>query len=239
MRKELGPINARIPTVLVDGSGDRPGTVRDVVGERVARVVGGLQQQQEQQRRQGLTVIVGSSPQTETETPPCSAVGPPPSPSPSPSPSSAHSPSAVEGGKLGNRVNESRSKISSSCGFHKQWWQRWPADMLGPHWVYRRRRKLMKKKRSWTPGEHMVVSFARRLQRIEQRIRKITKRYEMLNYERVAEKYVQWENHLREQMLIRSWGTRKNAELDRERRRDGVRLACLRRRREALVRLVV
>lgn len=85
----------------------------------------------------------------------------------------------------------------------------------------------------------MVLSFTKRLQRIEQRIRDITKKQEILKYERVAEKYVQWQNHLREQMMIKQWGIRRNAELDREKRRDNVRLACLRRRRDALVRLVV
>ncbi len=60
----------------------------------------------------------------------------------------------------------------------------------------------------------------------------------MLRYDKIAEKYLHWENHLREQMMIRRWGTRKNVELDRERGSELVMLERLKRRRDVLVQMI-
>lgn len=254
---------------------------RDVVGERVARVVGGMQQQQQQhhhhhhqqQHRLALAVsilelpcsrnpgnengyavavveVVSSSRDHDdlddlvhdgggvgadaggmdstaesAAASPCSAF-PPLSPSPSPqlpSPvlgsgvSSKNTSSALS--KLGRRVRELRSRLSGN-GLHRRWWQR-----------------RLKNKYS-NPCDHILSSCSRRLQRINQRIEIITKKHEVLRYDKIAEKYLHWENHLREQMMIRRWGTRKNVELDRERRSDLAKLEHLKKRRDVLVKMI-
>ncbi|KAF9450402.1 N-acetyl-gamma-glutamyl-phosphate reductase [Macrolepiota fuliginosa MF-IS2] len=238
MRKEPGPINARIAAIVGVGneSTERGGrrsvdgerATRDVVGERVARVVGGLQQQQ-QRRTVGLTVtvdllnqcVVGSSGNENVDdgglgvgvgvgvgvgavgagvaaesgvVSPLSAAFPPVSPSPSPSPTSCSSPVAVTGSRNvavkapGTSLNKLRKRVIESRGLHKRWWQR--------------------RVKRYNPREHILTSCSRRLQRINQRIKMLTKKHQILRYDRIAEKYLHWENHLREQMMIRRWVSR-------------------------------
>lgn len=303
MRKEPGPINARIAAIVNEsGSGERGSGVRrrvegerDVVGERVARVVGGLQQQELQQQHQRLTLtvsvlglpcVVGSGSGNETGVEevrisevtgvgggvrrpggstaesvdvsslatvasPSSVVVPPWSPSPSPSPTSSpvssRSPvsrAAVTQSlsKFRKRVTDSRSKLSLYW-FHGKWWQRCVLDRLLTYVDQSRLRvrvcrRVKRNKKYYNPRDHIISSCSRRLQRINQRIKIITKKHQILRYDRIAEKYLHWENHLREQMMIRRWGAKKNVELDRDRKSDMAKLECLRKRRDALVKMI-
>lgn len=288
MRKEPGPINARIAAIgsaSVDrGHNRRPfesgeqQVRRNVVGERVARVVGGLQQQQ----RLALAVSVlglddvdnwssgrsgygydddvttggvgrgGGSPVliaadnsscgkdwllSPSDGAPPSACSPPLTPSPLPSPVSStdgNSNKRVILSKLRKRVIDSRNKFS----LHGAWWHRCVLTSSLPirndHAHGSRRRK----NKNHILREQIAASCSRRLQKINQRIRLINKKHQILRYDRIAEKYLHWEHHLREQMMIRCWGTKKNVELDRERRADMVRLDKLRKKRDGLVRMI-
>lgn len=299
MRKEPGPINARIAAIVHEGGtsidrghnrrpfdgGDQPLPRRNVVGERVARVVGGMQQQQ----RLALTVSVlgldvvdtwssgrsgyeyehdvaaggvvvrqtcgrsaGSPMLVAAEGSNCSgddgllspsdgatlsAYPPPLTPSPLTSPVSStdgNPNKRVILSKLRKRVIDSRNRLS----LHRAWWHRcvltasFSISNGSTHRSYRRNNK------NHILRERIETSCSRRLQKINQRIRLINKKHQILRYDKIAEKYLHWEHHLREQMMIRCWGTKKNVELDRERRADMDRLDKLRRKRDGLVRMI-
>lgn len=249
MRRDPAPISTRIAAIVNQNTGERR-RQDDMSGVVVGRSAGGGAQRLSLAvsvsglGRQVVPAAPGSSISTRLESRSSSvnmssglaslSLASPSSPSSSSplssSPLSAtghgssSSPTKLTMNKLRKRVTEARSRWSWH-GLHRRWWQQRSVNA-------NRNKKYLK------PGDDILTSCSRRLQRINQLIARITKKHQILRYDRIAEKYLHWENHLREQMMIRRWGTKKNVELDQERRADLVRVECLQRRRDALVRMM-